>query len=77
MRGDDAKNEADELRASLGKELQKMFSDIAAEPLPPRLARLVSRLDDPPTAGGASGRPARIEYLELDDFGRERRAIRG
>jgi hypothetical protein len=74
MRGDHTKNEADELGARLGKELRKMFSDIAAEPLPPRLARLVSRLDDPPPAGGASARPARIEYLELDAFGKDRRA---
>ena len=78
MRGDDAKNEADVLRVSLGKELRKMFSDIAAEPLSPRLARLVSRLDDPPPAGdGASASPARIDYLDLDAFGKERREIRG
>jgi hypothetical protein len=74
MRGDDDKIEADELRASLGKELRNLFSDFAEEPLPPRLAHLVSRLDDPPPAGGASARPARIEYLELDAFANERRA---
>jgi Anti-sigma factor NepR len=66
MRGDHTKNEADELGARLGKELRKMFSDIAAEPLPPRLARLVSRLDDAPPAGGASARPAIVEGYDED-----------
>jgi len=73
MRGDDAKNGANDLRARLGKELRKMFSDIAAEPLPPRLARRVSQLDNPPPAGGASARPALTEYLELEAFAKDRR----
>ena len=57
MRDDDPKNEADELRASVGKDLRKMLSDIAAEPLPPLLARLVSRLDELPAASGARQAP--------------------
>jgi len=74
MRGDDEKDEASEMRGRLGKELRKMFSDIAVEPLPPRLTRLVSQLDDPPPAGGASARPEHIEYFEVDAFSKTRRA---
>jgi hypothetical protein len=74
MRGDDARNVADELRANLGKELRKMFSDIAAEPLPPRLARLVSRLDDPPPAGDASARPVPVEAYDEDICAEDERA---
>jgi hypothetical protein len=54
-----------------------MFSDIAAEPLPPRLARLVSRLDDPPPAGGVSARRVPVEYCDEDICGQDRRVMRG
>jgi hypothetical protein len=37
----------------LGKKLRKMVEEVAAEPIPPRLARLLD--DDPPPFGGASG----------------------
>ena len=38
----------------LSQRLRKIASDIAAEPLPPRLAELLGD-DDPPPFGGASG----------------------
>jgi hypothetical protein len=43
----------------LGKKLGNTFSDIAAEPIPPRLARLLD--DEPPPTGGASGASKPVE----------------
>ena len=54
------------LQQRLGKKLRKIFSDVATEPLPPRLAALLDP-DDPPPFGGASGaRRVRIEKCEVD-----------
>lgn len=38
---------------TIGKKLRKIAEEVAAEPLPPRLAHLLD--DEPPPFGGASG----------------------
>ena len=50
---------------SLSKKLRKMASDIAAEPLPPRIAELLDD-DDPPPFGGANGARPPVEKRRVN-----------
>jgi hypothetical protein len=53
------------LQQRLGKKLRKIFSDVGAEPLPPRFAKLLGD-DDPTPFGGANGARPPVEKKKVN-----------
>jgi hypothetical protein len=53
------------LQLKIGKKLRKIVSDIATEPIPPRLAALLDP-DDPPPFGGANRATQPVEKKRVN-----------
>ena len=53
------------LQQRLGKKLRRIFSDVGAEPLPPRFVELLGD-DDPTPFGGANGARLPVEKKRVN-----------